>query len=299
VSAPTRLRHRVGAYVREHALWSAGDRVAVALSGGADSVVLLDLLAETRAWHGAQLSVVTVDHGVHSASAAHATFAKALAAERGLDCVVASLHLGEHASERACRDGRRAVYDALDVDRVALAHHADDQAETVLINLLRGSGARGLGGMRPRRGRLVRPLLGEPRAALRDWAEARSLAWVEDPTNADPRYTRNRVRAELMPVLEAIRPGASAVIARSSAWCAADDDALQALCEELDPELDVTTLCALEPAVALRWLGRWAPGTSLVERQRMLALAREGRGRCEVRGIGLLTVKDGRFARDP
>lgn len=229
MSHPLRLRHRVGQAIQAHALWRPGEHVAVAVSGGLDSTVLLDLLVETRAWHGARLTVVTVDHGTGAHSAKLADQAAEQAERCGLPLARLRLDLGPTASEARCREARLSIFAGLSADHIALAHHADDLAETVLLHLLRGAGTRGLAGMARRSGRRVRPLLDEPRAALRAWADARGLTWREDPTNADPRFLRNRVRAELLPLMEALRPGAAAAIARGAAFAAADDALLTRL----------------------------------------------------------------------
>lgn len=219
-----RLRDRVAQAISTHALWSAGDRVAVAVSGGLDSVALLHLLVATRGLHGAELSVVTVDHGTRNGSAKDAAFVEALAASLELPVHRETLTLGADASEATCRDGRYAVFQALDVERVALAHHLDDQAETVLLRLMRGAGTAGIAGMAWRRDRYVRPLLGLRRETLAAWARDRGLQWRDDPSNRDPRFLRNRLRNEALPLLEAIRPGAAPALARAGEH-AADDEA--------------------------------------------------------------------------
>lgn len=206
----------------EYALIRPGDRVAVAVSGGLDSVVLLDLLMVLGDLHGGVLSIATVDHGTRTGSAADADFVAELAAARGLVLHRFDLSLGEGASEADCREARYACFETLDVTSVALGHHRDDQAETLLINLLRGTGARGLRGMGVRRGRLIRPLIETPRAELVRWADHRGLAWREDPTNQDQRFLRNAIRHRVMPLLEEIRPGARKALGRSARQVAED-----------------------------------------------------------------------------
>lgn len=225
-AGPGRLRHRVGEYIAQNALWSTGQTVAVACSGGMDSVVLLDVLAQTRAWHGGVLSVVTINHGTRQEGPSDADFVTKLATDLGLDCVRADFELGEHASEAVCREARREVFDGLDADVVALAHHRDDQAETVLLRMISGTSSRGLAAMRPRRDRIVRPFLTEERQALVAWAAFRGLSWREDPSNRDPRFTRNRLRHEVLPLLEEIRPGASRALARLAGIASAEEDVL-------------------------------------------------------------------------
>jgi tRNA(Ile)-lysidine synthase len=228
----SRLRHQVGEAIANQQLWRPEDRVAVAVSGGLDSVCLLDLLLETRGWHRGQVEVVTVDHGTRPDSAADADFVTGLAEERGLPLVRFNLHLGEAASEAACRAARFQVFDSLDADVVALAHQRNDQAETVLVNLLRGTGPAGLEGMAWRRGRYVRPLLDISRAELEAWAAERGLAWREDPTNTSPQFLRNRIRAEVLPVLERIRAGATEAVARSASLAALQGTLMDLLLDE-------------------------------------------------------------------
>lgn len=299
-ASATRLRHRIGEAIRRRALWSAGDRVAVAVSGGVDSVVLLDLLLATRRWHGGALEVVTVDHGLRPDSADDAAFVEALAAGRGVPCRRADLALGR-ASEAESRAARYAVLDALDVDRVALAHHRDDLAETVLLHLVRGTGTLGLAGLRWRRGRYVRPLLGTGRAELRAWAAARDLPWRDDPTNADAAFLRNRLRADVLPRLEAARPGAVASIARSALIAAADAELIESLVDRdpdaAGPESWPTAWVANAPeAIVRRALLRAAPDMGSRGLDALLLCARRGRGRVPLPG-GACLVVDGPFVR--
>lgn len=283
----TRLRHRVGEAIRADALWARGDRVAVAVSGGMDSVALLDLLLETQRWHGGALSVVHVDHGARPDSGEDASFVERLAAERGLACAVRRLALGP-VSEAALREGRYAAFAALPVERVALAHHREDLAETVILQLLRGAGTAGLAGMRPVRDRYVRPLLDVGRDELRGWAEHRGLAWREDPSNADPRYTRNRVRAEVLPLLERVRPGAVRAIARSAAIVAQDDAWITSLVAP-GPPWDVAFVSDAPEPIVRRSILAGVPGVAAGAIDEVIDAARRGHGRVYV-GRGVLAV---------
>lgn len=277
-AGPGRLRHRIGAAIRDHALWTPGMRVAVAVSGGLDSVVLLDLLRELQPWHGAALSVVTIDHGVRPGSAGDATFVQDLAARAGLGCARFDLALGA-ASEADMREHRRRIFAALPADRVALAHHRDDQVETVLLRLLRGSSTTGLAGMRWTSGRVVRPLLDTPRADLEAWAAERALAWREDPTNAALDAERNRVRHLLVPALQRVRRGGPGAIARTAARLAEDDAALRELAAAADPggEWPWEAVARAADAIVRRWLLARAPGATSAEIDRALSAVRRGR----------------------
>jgi tRNA(Ile)-lysidine synthetase-like protein len=206
-------------------------RLAVAVSGGVDSVVLLHLLTEL----GHRPVVISFDHGLRPGSAAELHFVRELAAWKALEFRGYRLDLepGPALQQRA-RAQRLAAYEASGCDSVALGHHLDDQVETVLDRLLRGSGGAGLGGMAPRRGRLVRPMLEISRAQIVEFARARDLRWVEDPSNA----TSHRASlAEELDRLEELRPGARSGLARSARLLAQDEAWLQSeAIEKLDDE---------------------------------------------------------------
>ena len=219
-----------------------GDGVAVAVSGGADSLALLHalrVLAGPRRW---RLAVVTVDHGMRPGSAADAAFVADHAKAIGLPARVCTLTPGDLARHRpAGPEGaaRAARYEALwpaadelGCSWLATGHTLDDQAETVLLQLLRGAGPDGLAGMAVRAGRLLRPLLGVRRAETRACCVALGLDWREDPTNADDGPLRNRVRQRLLPLLEELRPGATQVLARTAALAADERDWLDPLVAE-------------------------------------------------------------------
>jgi tRNA(Ile)-lysidine synthase len=198
----------------------------MALLHGAARLVETDV----RRW---RLTVAHLDHGVREASVDDARFV-ADAAERlalpseFLRTDVAALALSEGRSiEDAGREARyRFLQDvAPDGALIATAHTADDAAETVLLNLLRGSGLAGVRGIPAQRGRIVRPLLGERRATLRALLDEADIAYRLDPSNEDPAFLRNRVRNEVLPLLESMRPGATDRIGQFSRL-AADDEAL-------------------------------------------------------------------------
>lgn len=198
-----------------------GDRLLVAVSGGGDSVGLLALLLSARPRPDLVLGVAHVHHNLRSAEAdrdeaAVAALAKAL----GLPFCRAKLR-GKPArgqsTEEWAREGRYAALERLRAkgswDWVATAHSLDDQAETVLMRIARGTGISGLSGIHPLSGRVVRPALGLTGAQLRQAAATCGLRWLEDSSNSDHRYLRNRVRQEVLPALEAALPGISARLA--------------------------------------------------------------------------------------
>lgn len=213
-------------------------RLVVAYSGGLDSSVLLDALA-TRA--RARLLAVHVHHGLQALADDWAGHCEHRCAELGVAFELRRVSVdpkAEAGPEGAAREARYAALRALmqPGDLLATAHHRDDQAETVLLRLLRGTGVDGLTAMRPLLpfgpGQLWRPLLGLPRAALRAHAEARGLRWIEDPHNDDPRYARSRLRRTVMPLLRAGWPQAEASLARTAQLAAEAGELLRELAEQ-------------------------------------------------------------------
>ncbi len=211
-----------------------GDPVTVAVSGGLDSVVLLHLLRFPLRDLGFRLAAAHVDHAMRTGSAADAAWLRGLCRAWGVPLV--STRLEPPARSEA--DARRRRYARLreaapEGGWILTAHHRDDQAETVLFRLVRGTGVRGLRGIAPRWGPIVRPLLPFARHELAAYARRVGLAWREDPTNRDLRLARNRIRAVVLPELEAVRPGAARALARvadgARAAEAAWDDALRHL----------------------------------------------------------------------
>lgn len=207
-----------------------GTPLVLAVSGGPDSMALLHGAADAARWG---LTVAHLDHALRPESADDATFVTDAAAALGLSAEVRRTDVGAlaRAEGRSIEDaGREARYRFLEEVApagalIATAHTADDAAETVLMNLMRGSGLAGVSGIPQRRGRIVRPLLGERRATLRAMLDDAGIAYRLDPSNEDPSFLRNRVRAEVLPLLEALRPGAVERIGRF-AMLAGDDDAL-------------------------------------------------------------------------
>lgn len=215
---------------------------AVALSGGADSTALLIACAER--WPG-QVRAVHVHHGLQSAADGFETFCRSLCQRLQVPLRVQRVDARAAAGqspEDAARQARyQAMADALhthwpDVRDVAVAQHADDQIETLLIALSRGSGLPGLAGMPARWQRFGlqwhRPWLDVAGADLRQWLRARGEAWVEDPSNQDEGFTRNRIRARVLPALEAALPGFRDTFARSMRHAAQAQQLLDDLAEQ-------------------------------------------------------------------
>jgi tRNA(Ile)-lysidine synthase len=240
--------------------------VLVACSGGADSLALLSAAvfeARSAPW---SVVGVTVDHGLHDASAEITTKVVGQMAVLGADetaSIRVDVEAAGHGVEAAARQARYAVLEEI-AERygsatVLLGHTLDDQAETVLLGLARGSGGRSLAGMRRSFGVFRRPLLDLSRAQTEQACRAQGIEWWTDPANDDPRYARSRVRHTVLPVLEAeLGPGVTSALARTADLLRADVELLDGLAATayaaLDRPLAVDALLALAPAVRSRVL---------------------------------------------
>ena len=233
---------RVLATIRANALIREGDRVAVALSGGSDSVALtfvLRDLVEHPAMNFSIAGLVHLNHGLRGDEAKRdEQFCLALAGRLNLTIdvrevdVAAAARVSARSIETTARDLRDAFFtdaaERLGATVVATGHTMDDQAETVLLRLLRGASNRGLSGIRPKRGVVIRPLLDCRRTELRDYLASRGETFCEDSSNRDESIARNRVRHQLMPAIETIAPGGVRALARAAALAASDEAFLSA-----------------------------------------------------------------------
>jgi len=215
--------------------------LVLAVSGGADSSALLHGAAALAADRGWTLTVAHLDHGLRSGSAADAEAVQRTAKAMGLATEIDRVDVGAlaRAEHRSLEDaGRQARYRFLERvaeargsgTLIATAHTADDQAETVLLRLIRGAGLRGVRGIPARRGRIVRPLLRERRADLRRLLDAAGISYLIDPSNEEvAAAARNRVRAEMLPAIERLNPRAIDALARFAELATDDDELLDAL----------------------------------------------------------------------
>jgi tRNA(Ile)-lysidine synthase len=235
------LLARVQRFAARHSLWRETTRVVAAVSGGSDSVAMLFLLRDLHSRGALVLDAVAhLNHCIRPDADDDEMFCRALAERLGLPFesarvdVPAQARASKQSLELAGRLARRAFLD--DVRRrrgaegIATAHTEDDQAETVLLRLMRGAGSRGLAGIAPCRDRRLRPMLCATRRELQDDLTARGESWREDTTNADLTHLRNRVRHQLLPYLEEhFNPSARRALARTADVVRAEDEALARL----------------------------------------------------------------------
>ncbi len=324
-SCPAALPRKIQGLIRAHALISSGAHVLVAVSGGADSVALLSVL---RAWgreRPLRLTAAHFNHGLRGRAAqADARFVRALCADWNIPCRVgradgAGRGRGAGVSvEMAARKARYAFLErtarAVGANLLATGHTSDDQAETVLMRLMRGAGMHGWGGMRLQRPRApglthIRPLLNTARCEVMEYLQQEGLAWREDESNRDLRFTRNRVRHETLPLLErSLNPNVRETLCRMADLCREDSAWLDQLAQKILEQcqtvgsaapggrLRVAPLLRQPLAARRRVLLLWLRGqgvaahvdTALIGRIETLLQGEKGRGTVPVAGGGVI-----------
>lgn len=234
------MRAEVLRWCRREALFAPGDRVVCAVSGGADSTAMLWCLHSLQEELGITLQAAHFHHGLRGAEADRdEAFVRALCDQLGLPLTIGRADVAAYAAETgqspetAAREKRYAFFDALPCDKLATAHTADDNAETVLLHLVRGAGLRGLCGIPPRRGRIVRPLLCVTHEQAVAYLQEAGHNWVEDSTNALPDCRRNRLRQTVLPLLRQEAPSLSAQLLATTALLREEDEFLDALAAQV------------------------------------------------------------------
>jgi tRNA(Ile)-lysidine synthase len=287
-------------------------RVVVAVSGGPDSTALLHAMARAAPRLNLQLTAAHLDHGLRRASAEDARRVAAICA--ALEVTLVSRRRRPRGnSEEAARDVRYAYLEEVAADvgaaTIALGHSADDQAETVLMHLIRGSGLEGLAAMQVREGLRFRPLLGTWREDIEEHCRRHGLEPVDDASNRDPKFTRNRVRQQLLPLLESFNPRVKASLVRlassardehevvrlqAAVWLAGEGRRpARAHFRALPPALRVESF---RQAWAHALDGRALPGTAaLIDQAVILVCSDRERGMLPLRSGLSLYVRDGRF----
>ena len=227
------------AYINRCHLIAEGEKIILALSGGIDSMVLADLLLK------AKVEFVAAHCNFHlrgEESDGDEKFVRDYAERNGIQCFVKHFETEKYAAEHgisiemAARDLRYAWFkelrQQLNYDKIAVAHHADDQAETFFINLLRGAGINGLKGMKPQNGVVIRPLLWASREQIRKYAVENQILWGEDHTNAESVYLRNKIRNQLLPAFDELHPEARQGLYKSLEHLSAENELYRVLLRE-------------------------------------------------------------------
>ena len=218
---------------RESGLVRADEPLLVMVSGGGDSVALLDIAVRL----GAEVSALHVNYGLREDAELDQALVERLCEQLGVPLRVETVTLSKGNTQEQARDARYALAEGLAEGDYAAAHTATDQAETVLYRLAVSPGSRALHGMAPRRGRLVRPLLGVTRDEVRDYLRAQGLEWREDPSNADRRFARARVRHDVLEALRELSPASERTIAETARQLRDEAEVLDAVVSDALKEL--------------------------------------------------------------
>lgn len=272
------LPEKVKNFIWEHKLLEPGMRVVVGVSGGADSVALLSVLNEISRSFPLQLHVAHLNHLLRQEAGEDAAFVRRFAGELGLPVTVGYARVSRLAAVKkmGIEDaGRWARYrflhhvaERVNAQRIAVGHHAGDQVETVLLNILRGAGPKGLSGMSPRRGMVIRPFLEVTREEIEEYCGARLLTWRTDASNLTTDYRRNRLRRELLPYLrEKFNPGVDRAVLQLAEIMGAENAFLEELTGRIlrrvllkrgkgEAVLNLEDFLSLPPAVLRRLLRR-------------------------------------------
>lgn len=286
-----------------------GSRVLCAVSGGADSMCLLHWLYTMREKRDIELFAAHFEHGLRGEeSRRDAIFTQKQCEKLGVPCTVGHGDVTAFAAERkigteeAARELRyqflEETAERLGCSRIATAHNLNDNAETILMNLCRGSGTRGLAGIPPVRGKIVRPLLQTSRSEIEAYLMENCIAHVEDSTNSSDDYTRNRIRHRLLPLLTEENPAVLTAIGRTAELLREDDECLcreaeRFLIRNLDGDsIPSRALLALEPPVAARVLRSLCGSGLSLERTKALMRFAEGTER------GILEIPGARIRRE-
>jgi tRNA(Ile)-lysidine synthase len=271
---PVMLPRRVAIAITLHHVFDPGERVAVAVSGGPDSLALLSVLREVVAAFPLHLTVAHFDHGWRADSQTDRDFVASMASTWGYDFRTARAADDIPHTESAARAARYAFLRQTAADTnstaIALGHTQDDQVETLLLHLLRGSGSKGLGAMRRRDGDLARPLLDISRTEIEAYLAQLHLTPIRDATNDDPRFTRNRLRQQVMPAIDAFDPAARDLLARTADILSEEDRFVEAQLADLPDGIETNrnAFAKLPPALQRRVIRRLVPDAGFLEVER-------------------------------
>lgn len=259
------MLNKVCAFIRQHKLIAPGDQVVCALSGGADSVALLWALYLLRDKLSISLSAAHFNHGLRGAeSDRDQSFVEALCSRYDIPLFLGSgkIQPGEKGLEAAAREARYGFFATLP-GKIATAHTADDNGETVVMRMVRGTGLKGLGGISPSRGSIIRPMLMVTRQEVLSFLQEYCLQHMEDSSNETDAFLRNRIRHHIMPLLHQENPSLSETLSRMALRLRQDEEILQSLTE--GPLPDIPQLRNMQPGLRSRYLAAFLERSGVKE----------------------------------
>ena len=258
------MLNKLLAFIRQHRLIAPGDRVVCAVSGGADSMALLFAMYLLKDKLGIRLSAAHFNHNLRGQeSDGDEAFVRGFCDRYDIELSVGTGHItaGKKGLEAAAREARYAFFGSLP-GKIATAHTADDNAETVLLHLVRGTGLKGLGGITPVRGCVIRPMLGVTRQEVLEFLSEYHISYREDSSNQTDQFLRNRLRHHVMPLLKEENPRLAENLSAMALRLRQDEEALSAL-SQTEPEVE--KLRAMPPALRSRALERYLKGNGVKE----------------------------------
>ena len=306
----SKLLRKVIALQKQEEIIPKGSSVLVALSGGVDSVVLTHAMLELKNFFRVErLALAHFNHMLREEAEEEEEFCRRMAQELGLEIFVGR----ERVREVAQREGKNLEETARELrysflrevrrregfDLIATAHHLNDLVETALIWLVRGAGLEGFLGFEPREGEIVRPLYRATREEILAFAKAKGLKWVEDPSNRDPSFFRNRIRLEIIPIFKEVNPNLEETFLRTREILKAEDDLLKRMAEKLYESLKDNGCIRVAPlqkehlALQRRVILRLTGGVSFSKVEQIRRLLSKG-GEIDLGG-GLRVVRKGRL----
>ena len=249
-------------YIKQNVMWKVGETLLVSVSGGIDSMVLIHVLYELRSLHKGILHVMTFDHGIREESSTETKMVEEFCLERNIPCEIVDLHLQKQSNfMEEARDQRRFFLEQCNTDRIVTGHHMNDQAETMLYRMLRGSGLDGVSGMLPVQGKYCRPLLGVTKEEITQYAISHHIPFCNDPSNSDS--LRGKIR-QIFSQLDTLHGSSIRCFAQSSRSLALDSDFLQQhinfYWENWKPWLKgipVSQFIQVHPAIQMRLLRKY------------------------------------------
>lgn len=286
--------------ISDNLLIEQSDKVLVAFSGGADSVCLLYILNSLKEELNFELFAAHLNHSLRGVAAEHdEEFAKAFCEKTGILCITEKKDVRAYAKEHGISEelsGRELRYDFFNremkergINKLAVGHHADDQAETVLLHLMRGSGIDGISGMRYKTGEKIRPLLDLTKKDILDFCKEEGLEFCTDHTNFETEYTRNKVRLELIPKMSEFNPNITKSILRASKILADEADFLEITAEKeyrqtvFENEIEISKLLSFHVSVQRRIVRKMIENVKLTQKDisfdytdKVLELSRKG-----------------------